>query len=249
MIAVSLDLDWAHDELIADTLEILGRSGVSATLFVTHASPLISRIDGHERAIHPDFTRTTDIERELERVLAIVPEARGVRCHSYVQSTPILRAFRTHGLVYDSNLVMFGQGFARPFVDWTGLVRFPVYWEDDVNCVCQGDWSSVLPNLNEDEALFVFDFHPIHVYLNTETIERYEQARAVNWDLTRMKGLRNPESSGVGTRVFLKRLLRLVQEGGVTSCTLGEAATLLVSRAETSPSTGGAEASGAEVQS
>lgn len=224
MIAVSLDLDWAQDEVIADTLEILERAGVRATVFVTHASPLISRLDGHERAIHPDFTRTSDIEKELERLLTIVPEAEGARSHSYVQSTSILQAFAERGLVYDSNLLMFEQALARPFVDWTGLVRLPVYWEDDVNCLRGGTWDPAVHDLTGDDALFVFDFHPVHVYLNTESMERYERARAARWDLSRMKSLRNPEESGTGARVFLKRLLRLADEESVSSCTLGAAA-------------------------
>ena len=53
----------------------------------------------------------------------------------------------------------------------------------------------------------MFNFHPIHVFLDTEELRRYEQARPNYQNLLELIKLRNQD--GNGTRDRLKRLLGL----------------------------------------
>lgn len=212
MLAITFDIDWAPDAVIADTLALLNAANVQATFFATHSTSLFNGIQGHEIGIHPNFLPTKDYRSELDRLMNLYPQAKGVRCHSYYQNTQILDLFVEHGLEYDSNSVMFGCHNIQPFKHWNGLVRVPIFWEDDINCLIGNVWEPELLSLADPNSLFVFNFHPIHVYLNTEKLSRYEAAKPYYPDPIKLREFVNPESTGIGTRVFLKRLLTLVKE-------------------------------------
>jgi hypothetical protein len=217
MIGISFDVDWAPDEVIEDTLALLDEAGVRATLFATHPTPVLQRPLAHEVGIHPNFLPVTTAEAAatLDRLMAAYPDAAGVRCHSYHQSSPILEMFVQRGLRYDSNLVMLGCRGLRPFRHWNGMTRLPVFWEDDVNCIVGGSWEPAELDLDEPDSLFIFDFHPVHVFLNTESLARYEAARPHYHDPGELRRHANPETSGIGTRVFLRRLLEQVDASDV----------------------------------
>jgi hypothetical protein len=84
-LVLSIDIDWAHDEILADTIDLLDRSNVHATWFVTHDTPLLERLranPNYELGIHPNFNGllsgdlrqgATAVE-VIERLLRFVPE-------------------------------------------------------------------------------------------------------------------------------------------------------------------------------
>lgn len=227
VIAITFDVDWASDVVVADTLALLNAANVQATFFATHSTSLFNGIQGHEIGIHPNFLLAKDYESELDRLMNLYPQAKGVRCHSYYQNTQILDLFVERGLQYDSNSVMFGCHNIQPFKHWNGLVRVPVFWEDDINCLVGATWNPELLPLANPNALYVFNFHPIHIYLNTEKLSRYKTAKPYYHDPIKLREFVNPESTDVGARVFLKRLLSLVK-GKYSSTTLIEIATPLI---------------------
>lgn len=57
-IFLTFDIDWAHDEVLNDTIDIVERAGVAATWFVTHDTPVLERLKHNpnfELGIHPNF--------------------------------------------------------------------------------------------------------------------------------------------------------------------------------------------------
>ena len=213
MIAITFDIDWAPVVVVEDTLNLLDQAGVQATLFATHASPILQAVTAHEMAVHPNFCDAADDAIELDRLLDQYPSAGGVRTHGYHQNSRILDLFVQRGLRYDSSILMFGDRQIRPFRYWNGLIRLPVFWEDDINCLVSGAWDPNELDLEQAGSLHIFDFHPIHVFLNTEHMARYEAAKPHYQDASRLQEFRNPEMSHCGTRVFLKRLLTLIEHG------------------------------------
>jgi hypothetical protein len=215
MIAITVDLDWAPDPVVEDTLELVETAGVRTTLFATHASALLAATRAHEVGIHPNFLPLAfkDCTVELDRLLGLYPESKGVRSHSYHQNSRILDLFVERGLIYDSNVLMFQCDHIELFRHFNGLIRMPVFWEDDVNCVVGGDWIPTMSTVADTDAVHIFNFHPVHVFLNTETLRRYESAKPYYHDPAKLREFANPESSGTGTRVFLRRLLALIQAG------------------------------------
>jgi hypothetical protein len=212
---LTIDVDWACDEVLLETIDLLERATVAATFFVTHDTPLLRRVSANPRfelAIHPNFNallsgesaREGGAERVVEELLAVVPRARSVRSHSMTQSSRLLDLFHRRGLTHDCNhFVPAGAGIElKPFRHWNGLIRVPYFWEDDV-ALAYGDTLDT-GRVRAAPGLKVFDFHPIHVALNSPNLQCYEDSRPVHNDRAR---LREFSCSGEGVRTALERLL------------------------------------------
>lgn len=214
-IFLTFDMDWAHDEVVADTIDLVEAAGVSATWFVTHKTPLLQRLRSNpsfELGIHPNFNfllegddrNGRNVKEVIERLLAIVPRAASVRSHSMTQNTGLLDLFVWGGLTHDVNHFIPTQtGIElKPWKLWNELIRIPYNWEDDVHCM-YGLTDEMSAFVNH-AGLKVFDFHPIHVFLNTESLDRYEASRPLHKN---PKELIKHRYEGYGTRSRLLDLL------------------------------------------
>jgi hypothetical protein len=214
---LTFDIDWACDEVIEESINIVESYGVSATWFVTHDTPIIDKLRANknfELGIHPnfnnllkgDFSNGSNAKKVVERLLNIVPEATAVRSHSATQSSFLQNLFSEVGLTHESNLFLPEQSAIRanPWKLWSQLNIVPYCFADEVTCLYKTNSSIV--DIAKGEGLRIFDFHPIHVFLNTENLERYERTREIH---------RKPEElikhryDGDGVRTALKTLLRL----------------------------------------
>ena len=229
MIAFTSDIDWAHEEVIDDTLSIFEKYDTKCTFFSTHHSVRLAKSSRKlfEIGIHPNFNpllggdtskMANDVINEL---LEIHPEAQGVRSHSLTQNTKLLDLFVEKGLVYDANIFMPYLTGLKPFTAWNGLIRIPYNWEDDVHWAYGHPFEAWNINLL-DEGLVVFDFHPIHIYLNTENKYRYNEARKHFNDPEKLLGYRNKEIKG--TRDLLISLLEYIKQNKLEVKTLLEIA-------------------------
>lgn len=231
---ITLDIDWASDEVISDTLDLLDSLALPATIFITHETTLLERMRQNPRialGIHPNFCpllqgRGThpDYHAVIDELKTLVPEATCARSHALVDASPILVAFKDQGFCKDMNLfIPFSSGIRlRPFRHYSDLQRIPYFYEDDAFCY-ETDKSSPEAHLLEaGDGLKVFNFHPIHLYLNTETMTRYEEARPYFQDFPKLKPIVNPDTEN-GARAFLTRLAACARENGYT---FGQAADL-----------------------
>jgi len=221
-IFLTFDLDWAHDRVIQDTIDLVEAADVPATWFVTHASPVLERLRGNpkfEIGVHPNFNTLLDgsqrreggTQEILEEMLKIVPEAKSVRSHSMTQSSVLLTAFRAAGLTHDANHFIPASVASdlRPWKLWNGMTRVPYFWEDDLFCI-YGDFRpepDVASAASRGDGIKIFDMHPIHIFLNTEHIERYEGTRAIHQIPNELMGHRY---QGYGTRNRLLDLLAIM---------------------------------------
>lgn len=213
---LTLDVDWACDEIILDAVDLLLKADVPATWFVTHESPALDVLRTYQKfelGIHPNFnflldgnyrvgSDAADIVMDL---LSIVPEAKSIRCHSMTQSSSLLNLFFKKGITHDCNHFVPEQtGIElRPWAHWNSLIRVPYFWEDDIYCLSQTN--SNLDDLRGRDGLKVFDFHPIHVYLNSDCLELYENTRDIHGVAEKLIGYRC--ASMKGTRTFFKQLI------------------------------------------
>ena len=224
-IYITIDVDWACDEVLEYTIDFLERNEIKATFFVTHDTPLLKRLRQSslfELGIHPNFqyllngtSKYHDMEEVLDRILEVVPEAVSVRCHSLVQSSPLLDLFKAKGLKYDVNLFIPWESRIElhPIKHWNGMLRVPYCWEDDVACIT-GNW--IKDQLSEIKGLKVINFHPIHLYLNTELLERYETAKLYQRDFEKLKKFRfSPKGGQFGAFTVLENIVDLVAMCGL----------------------------------
>lgn len=218
---VTLDIDWAPDVAIDFAAEILVRHGVRATWFVTHASPAVTRLRGQadqfELGIHPNFLAHSSHGQTPDEILAhcleLVPDATSARMHGLVQSTQLLdRLFTTTSVHTDASLFLPRTPHLQPLTyDWRRIpyTRIPYFWEDDIEMErAQPDWHAApllaLPGLK------VFNFHPIHVFLNSADMAPYF---ALKQSAPRLAEV-DPEIAatyalaGIGTRSVFEAVVR-----------------------------------------
>lgn len=182
---ITFDIDWAPDFMIDKVASLLREKGVRATWFVTHACGAVERLrknsDLFELGIHPNFLEGSSHGRTpmevLSHLLAIVPEAISVRSHAVVQSGPVLELIvkRTR-LMVDSTLFLPQMSHICPikFEHFGGtLLRIPFFWSDDYEMGKTFSQWSLAPYLDV-EGLKVFNFHPIHIYLNSADETPYQ---------------------------------------------------------------------------
>lgn len=205
------DVDWAPEEVIEDTISLFAEHNAKITFFSTHRSEQLLRADRNfvEIGIHPNFNKllfNNDLQKPDEIVrelLQIYPEAVGVRSHSLSQSSGLVNLFKASGLKYESNTLLPYFSSIVPYKCWTGLTRIPYNWEDDVHFTYGYDFSS--DNLADDCDYKIYDFHPIHIYLNTDIEQTYLIAKPFINDIKILKTYIN--KSKFGTRDLLIQLL------------------------------------------
>ncbi|WP_428261326.1 hypothetical protein [Haliangium sp.] len=225
-ICFSFDIDWAPEFMIDELAALMSEHARPFTVFCTHDSPATRRllaVPGCETALHPNFLAAfgsdpsgADLhQREadvLDRLMASFPDARGVRNHALYYHSRLLALFHGRGVEYLSNDLRFLAADTQPYRDWSGLVRVPIYWEDDVHCVYfdgRFELDVVLPPESVGPApapapLRVFNFHPVHVFLNTCDLSAYQRAKPHLHDRARAEHARHP---GAGVATLLRALL------------------------------------------
>ena len=220
---LTVDIDWAHDQVLSDMIDILDRFNIDATWFVTHDTPLLDRLranKNYELGIHPnfnwllsgDFRNGTSANEVIERLKNIVPEARSVRSHSLTTSRRLIKLFGEFGLTHDANnFIPTSCGFElRPWHHSSDMINVPYCWEDSEFCNFreQGLDESDITAAVHRRGLRVFNFHPIHVFLNTELINRYERTRNLHLN---PDALIKHRYSGYGARSQLFKLINLIR--------------------------------------
>jgi len=211
---LTLDIDWAPDYVIADTIELLLKYNVAATILVTHDTFLIRELlneKNFEIGIHPNFNKLPNGSKEkgenakqvIERLLEIVPNPKVVRSHSMTSNSHLLHYFKTYKITHDLNtfIPVGAEMKLKPFFSWNGLTRVPYCWEDDIHLlyeqigITEKEPKDIQSMINF--GVKVINFHPIHIYLNTESLDRYENSRGFHRNLEKLQEYRY---QGYGTR-------------------------------------------------
>lgn len=187
---LTLDIDWAPDCAIDWVAAQLVARQVRATWFVTHASAAVDRLRDHpelfELGIHPNFLGNSShgdtIDAVLHDCMKLVPDATSLRSHALVQSTPILnRILAITPIITDLSLFLPYTPYLRPVEQRSGervLLRVPYYWEDDDEMQQPEPCWRLGPLLRLGPGLKVFDFHPIHVFMNGADMTQYRRLTA-----------------------------------------------------------------------
>lgn len=217
MFAISIDLDWAPNEAIEFTFELLDKYQIRATVFCTH----LVEIRGHEVALHPNFESPGAPEEKIRTLQADYPQARGVRSHALHINSRLYQLYKQMGLGYSSSYYMFNQ-VVRPFRTVAGMLELPIFFEDDLYFLDHGNMDIQLKDLNLNPShLKVFNFHPIHVFMNTFSNEHYQQWKAHYQDA---KKLQNWVGQKRGTRDFFVETLEYMRQQTIEVKTLGQIA-------------------------
>ena len=218
------DCDWASEYCIKDLVPLLQGYGVRPTIFVTHKSPALERYRTSgvvQLGVHPNFlpgsSHGDDYLSIIDHVFGLVPNAETFRSHCFFDHTRIGWEMYRRGVRYDSNLCLYLQPHLVPLRHGTGLVRFPVFWEDDIHWeIAKGDWDldKLLPAFLSP-GLKILNFHPFFVAANIPNAEYYRRVKDHIRTLS-AETIAEVRYQGRGTRSFLIDLLdRLTARGEV----------------------------------
>jgi hypothetical protein len=185
---LTADLDWVEDEILERTVQYLTERSVRCTFFATHTSELVTRLCADhtfEIGIHPNYNpliagepNALDHPSGFDRLRAVFPDATAVRSHSLLHSSQLQNHFARCGFTHESNTYIPASAghTVRPWRLWNGLIEVPVAWMDDIHLYDGGG----APNVRALSALDlkVIAFHPIHLYLNSDSVDRYHRYKA-----------------------------------------------------------------------
>lgn len=211
---LTFDIDWASDDVLSDTIDLIERYDVKATFFVTHYTSVLSRLrksKNYELAIHPNFNpffeqgsnkKPEDIISELKK---IVPEATVSRSHSLTNSGRWNTLYNRYKIKYTSNYIMYMHKYISPILQINNTIEVPIYFADDGFLYSHSNFIES-PDFIRDsfDGIQVFLFHPIHVALNTSSLNQYELTRDIHhsWD-----NIQKSRSQKSGIRNLLANLL------------------------------------------
>lgn len=236
-LAITLDIDWAPDFMIDAVAAMLVEAGVKATWFVTHASPAVDRLRAHggqfELGIHPNFlpgtTHGASPDEILSHCLDIVPDATSLRTHGLAWSSLLFeRVLERPQLSVDVSLFVPMARALHPVAFWwrrTMLLRAPYYWEDSCEMSKPIATWSLASLRGTGDGLKIFNFHPVHVFLNTHDFDHYREVKAKAGDLKNAgRDLFAAPPEQAGTRTLFAELLHVLSRngGGTTIREIGQ---------------------------
>jgi hypothetical protein len=217
MIAITSDTDWAPVEVIEFMTSLLDSYGMTATFFCTDERG--KAIRHHELAIHPFFKSVRAEKATLYRLLRAYPNAKGLRGHCGYFHTRLTDVCKELGLKYDSSYLIPGQ-MTEPFMLFNDVLEIPACFQDNHWFTRKTPFSPFLTRVVSGSGIpAVFNFHPIHVYLNTDCPQTYLKAKPYYQNATALLKFRRPLGT-MGTRDLLIELLDLIRKKDLTTCTM-----------------------------
>lgn len=190
---ITLDVDWAPDWCIFKIADILIKKKIKATWFITHDSKGVRYLRDYpnlfELGVHPNFqegsTQGRRPQEVMEYLMAIVPEAKSIRMHGLVQSSDLVKLLtEEYGIQYDLSILLRDTPNIIPHILYTksetSIIRIPFFWQDDYELLSPGPVFSFSHPKYHVSGLKVFNFHPIHLSLNTCSFDLYQTCKVKN---------------------------------------------------------------------
>jgi hypothetical protein len=219
MISITIDIDWAHNEVLEKCASILDEYGINATFFCTHKHD-IHIGNNHELAIHPNYNCNESYEETIGKLMKLYPQANGVRSHGLYSYYKLYSIYEEYGLRYESNYFMYKQANIAPFKTLNNILQLPIFFSDGSHTVMSGNNNFKLEQFNlKDRGLKVFLFHPIHIFLNTNDLKIYQRAKKYYHEPDKLKNFYNEDD---GTRSLFTRLLDYINANSIKTYTMEE---------------------------
>jgi hypothetical protein len=223
---LTFDTDWVSQALLDCSLRLLEAAGVKATIFCTGPYDLGSS-GLFEAGLHPNFlpdsTQGDSPEATMLFLRSLYPEAVGSRSHKYYWHSGIRPLLLRHDVTYDCSLLLIQQPHLRVY-DHLGLKRIATWWSDNIHLLHKEDFTRFdLPGLHEP-GIKVLDFHPIHVALNTPSLEWYRKVMSTLPPVSELTGeiVDAVRHDGFGVATLLASVAERIVAGQGSGLTLRE---------------------------
>lgn len=219
-IIFTCDIDWASEKVIQYTIDLFENYQIKCTFFATHKSKSIDLCNRNlfEIGIHPNFNLNIingsgiPAKEIVQNIVKFYPEAIGVRSHSITTSGPLLDIFKDNGLMYESNQFVPYSKKIEPYKCWNDITIIPYNFEDDVHYTFKKSFDISLLDVFKSSEYLIMDFHPIHIFLNTDSNNTYQKAK----DFIKTDKISNFINSEVfGTRDLLIRTFEEIKKASL----------------------------------
>ncbi len=224
------DIDWASETVLEIFLNELCKHDLKLTTFVTHESRIISEYyeDGLiERGIHPNFLNNSShgdgFRSIIETCIKFAPEAIGFRSHRLFDVTDITHLLHDgFGFKYVSNLGTIMQPGIFPILHESGLVHFPIFFEDGTHLFNKlgFELSSYLDRFLSP-GIKIICVHPMNYVINTPEIK---YMRNIKDSLSReaynqmsLEQIDELSHKGVGIRNLVEEIIVLAKQHRIMS--------------------------------
>ncbi len=229
---ITVDLDWACEPAIEETLDFLSEHNVTPTVFITHHSPRVeAAMRQIEVGLHPFFDPTSSHGRTItdtvKHVMDLPHNLPAFRCHRFGICNHSLQAMVEAGMKISSNVCTDLESLP-PFRNRFGLLEVPIFLEDG-GYLWRGHplkMTQVLETKVQEEGDKVLLLHPMHFAVNTPNFSymaRVKQSMSrKEWrEITRTR-LNSLRWKGPGIRDLFVELLRTVPQTASLGDLLGQ---------------------------
>ncbi len=223
------DADWASEAALELFLSDVEKLALKMTLFITNASETID--DYHlrgiiERGIHPNFlsgsSHGDDFRTVLETCFRFAPEAKCSRSHRGFDVTDTSHLLAEYGIEYDSNIVSIMYQSLGPILHESGLLRFPIFFEDGTHLYNRFDLSiDKFRNRFTSPGIKVISTHPMNWVINPPELK---YMRSIKDNLNRQEynfldidAIEKYRYRGIGINQVLKEIIQLSRQYRVMS--------------------------------
>jgi hypothetical protein len=208
-ICITLDVDWANENILNYCINLLNKYNIKATFFATHDSDILKNLDTSkfEIGLHPNFNNSNcDFEKPIKDLKKNYPEAIGGRSHGLFVSSGILQNYKKYGLKYESNNFLYLHSNLQTTKRFNGFQSIPFFWSDDKIIELESEEKNTYLDI---EGLKIYNFHPIHIFLNTPTEKYYIQNKH---NYQNDNELQKNRFKGFGVGVYFENLLKDISQ-------------------------------------
>ena len=175
-VVISIDIDWAPDYMLEYVLDILKKN--NACFFLTNESSSQRKLlqSTHEFGYHFNLSNNSSQGKTFEESYTYLNKfiRKGLilnRFHLLNHSYSDLEKLRNIGVKLDSSILMLNQSNILPaYLEDVDLIRIPYFWEDGTYLKTGKSLNNIEINI-EDPGCKIFDFHPIDIYFNTNSLK------------------------------------------------------------------------------
>jgi hypothetical protein len=181
------DQDWAPEWALEYLLDWTERWRLPLHVFRTGPSPSLAaaaaagRIrTGWHPNLAPGSSHGPDTAAVVAHLARTLPGAATARTHGFVESYQALTALAGAGVRFDSQFPAAYAGHLQPVVHASGIIRLPVWFEDDIWMRQRPDSVDIgplLPGLHAP-GLKIVNVHAVHLALNCPSVDYYEERRS-----------------------------------------------------------------------
>ena len=229
----TVDLDWACEPAIEETINFLHENNIKPTIFITHSSSIVEKnIDKIDIGLHPyfgsDSSHGSTIQDVVKHVMNLPHNLAAFRCHRFASCNASHQAMADAGMLISSN-VCTDLEIISPFKNRFGLLEVPIFLEDGGYLWCKHplEMTQKLRNAVLRPGRKVIIIHPMHFSLNTPHFNyMYDIKNSVNrseWKNMSRETLDKYRWKGRGIRDLLVDLVQIEHKSSslrtlITSC-------------------------------